>query len=224
MDLPTPTAFFRMNAASGAAEVDTIGGISLASINGVTSVAGKVGNARSFAAASSQYLNAPDQPALRANAPASLAGWFSLSSKTADMFLINKGRNNANTDREYLLQYAFSSNYMAFYIFDGTGNFGFLNILSAPLAATWYCFCLKWDGTNIYSAINGGAFKSAAFGLPQGTTGDLMLGKNLGAGFAYYDGWLDAVGWWRGTALSDAQWQNFYNAGAGREFTNGYWG
>jgi len=85
---------------------------------------------------------------------------------------------------------------------------------------------LKWDGTTVYSAMNGGAFSSTAFAfLPQGTTGNLYLGANWNAGapLSTFNGYLDGVSLWRGKVLTDVQWQNFYNAGVGQEYYSGAW-
>ena len=220
--IPAPTTFFSMAGASGASEVDNVTGLSLTQVGGVTSAAGKIGNCRSFASGSSQYFTVPDSPLLRGNAAMTIAGWYNLTDKTAYHYILHKGVTNANVDREYIFLFNQGSGNMQCQISNGSGVAGAITVQLNPSVATWYAFCLKWDGTNLYVASNGGAFSSIAYSLPQGTAGDLRVGASVSP-LQSMNGMIDALAFWRGTLLSDVQWQSYYNAGTGREWNGSVW-
>ena len=219
LNLPPPTTFFQMSGAAGASEVDTVGGIAMAQTNNVGSAAGKVGNCRTFASASSQKLTALDSPLLRLDAPSTIAGWFNLTTKTASQVLFFKGASGSVW--EYYFWYDQTANAMKFVASNGVA--GGLTVLSNPSTGVWICFCLEWTGMEMRGAVNGGAFTTGAALLPSVSTGPLTVGSWGYLASGYVNGSIDALGFWRGTILNDTQWQNFYNAGVGREWVSGAW-
>jgi hypothetical protein len=223
LDLPAPTSFWQMNGTT--VEMDTVGPNVLAASASIPgSAAGKVGLARQFVAASTQYLTANDQASLQLNTASSLAFWVYLTSKTTSRILVFKGNNQSTAGLEYEFRFDQPDNRFEFEFCTTTlGDFtGWIQ--SNPQVNTWYCLAAKWDGTNVYTSVNGGAFTpAAAAGLPRTTAGPFRLGVGDTAVGQYHDGLLDAVSLWKGVLLTNAQVANFYNLGLGAEYASGAW-
>lgn len=222
-DLPAPTTFWNMNAAAGANEVDTVGGLVLTQSNGVGSAAGIIGGARTFASASSQFLSTPDAAALKLNVASTIAVWVRFDSLSASfMSVLAKLGSATAAQTEYKL-YKNSSGLMSMYI-QGNPTTGVSAQFQSLSVGTWYCLFGQWDGVNVSGAANGGALvNQAAAYLPQALTGSLFVGSQTSDTPLYLDGAVDAIAIWKGTVLTSAQRANFYNGGAGREWVSGAW-
>jgi hypothetical protein len=224
LDLPAPTTFFTMGGAAGAAEVDTVASLSMAQSGGVGSAAGKVGNARSFVTASSQYLSIADNAAFQWNTTVTVALWVNLTDKTTFRYFLYKGVDNTTTGQDYGLLFHSTNNDIEFNWDDTAFNNYRATLVVNPSAAIWYCLGMQWNGTNMNVSVNGAAWSvSAMTALPASFGGPFQIGARNTASGLYMNGLIDAVGIWKGTMLTSAQIANFYNAGNGREWTGSAW-
>jgi hypothetical protein len=225
LSIPAPTVFWNMDAASGT-ETDVVGGIVLSDNNTVTSAAGKVGTARQFTNANSEYFNTADAAALQLGTASTLGWWFYLDSKTSFRTFFHKGTGNNTTDTEYQSLYHSGNNRLESSFLDSSSNQYFAtNTLSNPSTATWYCVLVRWNGSHIATSLNGAAFVNgdAAAVYPRTTAGDFRIGSREPSSGLFMDGRIDGFTLWKGTALSDAQASAFYNGGAGAAYAGGIW-
>jgi len=203
--------------------LDGHGSNNLTDTNTVTGAAGKVGTARQFTAANSEYFTINDNASLSTgDIDFTIAMWIYLDSTTGDRRFFSK---TDNTDSEYNLFYRNSTDRIQFDINSGSIAVAG-DTLGSPADATWY-FVVAWhdsvaDTVNIQ--INNGTVDSAATANvgPSDTAFALQIGR---LGTAYMDGRLDEIAFWKRT-LSAAERTQLYNGGNGLAFnlwdTGGY--
>ena len=219
---PAPTlpvdlvAYWEMEGASGATEVDAHGANDLTDVNTVGSATGKVGNSREFTTATDNRLIRTDNTDLSIGGEISFtfAFWFNLKDTGVGGFISKYGSAG---NREYLI-YQSSGTLQFLASADGTAV---TSVLGDPVlsASTWY-FCVAYydavadtinvqinDGTIASQSHTGGVFDS-------GST--FMLGNELTV-VGGTDAYLDEVGFWKRTLTSDEKtW--LYNSGTGRTY------
>jgi hypothetical protein len=188
--------------------------------NTVTSATGKVGNAASFASASSEYLSVADNTDLSTgDVDFTLAGWFYLTTKAASMDLVTKWGASGNF--EYILTYDVTADRFAFFVSaNGTTTaFVLADTFGSPSAGTWYFVVCYHDasGNLIGISVNNGAFNTTAHttGVFNSTAPFQLGGRSVSP--QYLNGRADAVGFWK-KKLSAAEITELFNAGAGREY------
>jgi hypothetical protein len=229
--IPAPTVFYRMNGASGADEVDTVGGLNLTQHNTVGSVAGKIGNARTFASASQQYLDHVDHASFRLTGTFTLAVWAYAATNATFQRILAKGDANNNTD--YNLAFDYSANRIVWTSRNSSNAVAAQLVLlnSAPTTATWYCCAVKFvSGTGYFWSLNGSAWTAGTGSTATRDSGTrFVVGAEDFAGgqTQYLNGRADALSIWNGTALSSTEIALFYNgvagSGAGTEYYSGLW-
>ena len=182
-------------------------GFTLTNNNTVTFVAGKIGDAARFAAASSQYLSRADHASLSfGNVDFSISVWVKLASTGITRPIVNKA------SAEWRLGIT-SANKIIFQFPGG----GALTHSLALSASTWYHVVAWYDAAAdlMWIAINDGTPESASDSVgPVDSTNDLRVGR---LGTAYWDGDLDALGIW-GRVLTAGERTQLYNSGNGLEY------
>ncbi len=222
---------------AGADVSDSFGSNTLTNNNVTTFTAGKVGNAFTLVAASSQSLSIADNAPL-SSGDISLweSAWVKLGNMTAVRTITAKWENTGN-QREF--QWYFDSSTVRFrlnYSNNGTATASSEavgDVLGAPVTATWYhVFWFHDPVANLIGMIINGVAQtpiSYSSGLFDGTSAYAIGTRNLGAGGAnFMDGQVDEVchganvpgGFATTPALEIAQF--LYNSGAGRTYPAGW--
>lgn len=193
---------WKLNETSGI-RADSHGANSLADNNTVTSAAGQIGNAASFASASSEWLSIADNASLSIglNTNFAFAGWVKLTTKAATMAILGKASGGAGTF-EYELIYNNGSDRFDWFMSNGSAltnvaatSFG------SPSTATWYFFFIGYDAATQKSFIqinNGTMNESATHTGAQNGTNGFALGAQSAAGGEYLNGQMDSVWFWKG--------------------------
>lgn len=210
-------AYWKLEEASGT-RVDATGrGNDLTDNNSVGQAAGKVGNAASFVAASSQYLSRASTADLSVGTSSvTLAGWMKFTTVASVRTLLGKYELN---QQEYTLDYSESVGTFRFLVSNnGSANTVLTSSFGAASAGAWYFVCVWRDATaqTINLQINGGAIASVSYTSPSiysGTAGFGIGGLTYPGN--YQDGQIDEVGIWK-RVLTAAERTALYNGGAGR--------
>ncbi|HEU4594597.1 MAG TPA: LamG-like jellyroll fold domain-containing protein [Pyrinomonadaceae bacterium] len=212
-------AFWKLDEASGT-RYDAVRTNHLTDNNTVTQATGKVGNAASFASASSEYLSCADNADLSTGDVDFMgAGWFQLMTKTASMDLVAKWGASGNF--EYILTYDQATDRFIFFVSNnGTTTASVIaNTFGSPSIGTWYFVVFYHDATGnlIGISVNNGAFNTTAHTTGVfNSTAPFQIGARA-VSPSYFNGRADAVGFWK-RLLSAAEITELYNAGAGREY------
>ncbi len=203
-------SYWALGEASGNA-TDSVGTNTLTDNNSVGSAAGKIGNARSFAAASSQYLSHTDNASLSTgDIDFTVAFWHKATTLNAG------GYGLAGTTREYIVHY--DSSRFKFYVSSNgalTAS-AVANNLGAPSTATWYYIVAWHDSVNnlIGISVNDGTADTASYSSGVfDSTSTFMLGRNADGG-NYADGLFDEFGFWK-RVLTSGERTSLYNGGSG---------
>lgn len=200
---------------------------------GVTSVAGKIGNASSFANASSQYLWAPDSTkfnyGLQANAgivspkALSVSAWFKATSFPGNPNTIVARQSGSAGSRGFRLET--SATAFQFTISKtGAADTSLTNTSTALVSGVWFHLVGVWSGaTSGMTLYVNGANPStntnvATMWVPAGVAA-LSIGcrglTNTGTGpSSLFNGAVDLVGLWS-RALTANDVSLLYNGGAG---------
>lgn len=208
-------AGWKLDEANGNA-LDSVGANTLTpTASEPTSVAGKIGTARSFAVASSQYFTIADNAALSVgDISFTFDCWVKLTTGGTTRRFIAKGTGAAlQTQYQYILQHN-SSNALQWIVSASSSQ---AVVTSAALSLdTWY-YVTAWHDADldiIGIALNNGTpvTTSWALGSYDGA-GNFYLGAGPGATVPI-DGVLDDVFFWK-KALTGSERAARYNGGAG---------
>lgn len=215
---------FELGEATGATRVDSMPAANdLADVNSVTQVAGIVGNAAGFVAASDTYLTHTSNASLQTgDISFGIAIWFQFKTaihSAAHRWIICKDEFGAN--REWALFYNDTADRVRFYVFRADGTNIFVDWSSAPVLDTWY-FALAWhDATTdtIYLKINNGTTVTAATGgaLRAAGADAFHIGAPLGANGDNMEGWIDQAVFAK-KAWSTVEQEQLWNNGDGVSF------
>lgn len=209
-------AYWKLDEASGFAYDSGPYANDLAPYNAPVAATGKIGNGRAFVAASSQYLEIPDNPYLSMGAGERLTivFWVKLSSTAGQTWI---GKIGASGSFEYWVdldsvkaRFAVSSTGADAAVVSATG-FGNLS------SDTWYMICARYNGTTISISVNALAPTTAAY---SSDIFDAAATFRIGArssGSPYANAVIDEVGIWK-RALSDDEVTALYAAGAGLSY------
>lgn len=213
-----------MNEASGNA-LDAVSGLNLTAFANPGAVPGVKGGARSFVSASSQRFNHADHASLQLAATETIALWVKFSSLSAVQAIVRR-EVTGTTDFE-ILYWQPTNEIQCSYRYAG-GSFSRVVLVSGVVVNTWYCVGVKWDGANIYKSLNGANWTAlAAYANAPANSASAIttVGASVltGTPSAFLDGMMDALTWFKGVGLSNAEIAAFYNAGAGAEFDGTNW-
>ncbi len=207
-----------LDEASGT-RADSHGTNDLTDNNTVTSAAGKIGVAASFAAASSEYLSRADNAGLRAPAGGfTIAAWVNPATAANQVLL---GKTGGGLDREYYIR------------IDGIGGCNFVVTTDGSTATTattgagtvptsTWSFVVAWhdpDADTINVQVNDSTPVSAAFASAvQSSSGDFVIGRdNSFGGSEYFNGLADSISLW-GRVLTADERDALYNGGDGLNY------
>jgi hypothetical protein len=197
-------SYWKLDEASGTA-IDAHSTNNLTDNNSVGSATGKIGNARSFTAASLQFLSHVSNNFFQAgDIDFTFTAWVKLTSKTNVWPIVAKwddvAGNNAN---EYTLFYNSGSDRFVFQVEDSSDVTGTVtaNNFGSPSIGTWY-FVVVWHDSvnnNINIQVNDGTADTTSW-----TTGTRTSSANFKIGTwdnpdagRYLDGLVDEVGFWK---------------------------
>jgi hypothetical protein len=132
--------FYNLNEASGAAAVDSVGGLNLTDNNtvGTATGIGGAGLSRTFGG-TNQFLSRASSAAFQTgDIDFSIAGWFYLDTLVQSCILIGKDIDSPASARDYTLDYNFGAGAFRFYINGGGG--GLIVFSPASLSATTFYY------------------------------------------------------------------------------------
>jgi hypothetical protein len=182
-------------------------------VNGVGATTGKVGGARTFAMASSQYAYGD----FAASTTYSILFWFNATSIGADR--VACGWSNASGSQWSGIPFLTSGNKFAFYIYDtGAGGRTVTGSTTISTGVTYHGAVTVGSQVKLY--LNG-ALDTTAVTLTAPPFSSWSDGPRFSAGACvpglfgtYFDGWLDQL-IYDDTELSGADIAAVYNSGAG---------
>jgi hypothetical protein len=224
LSIPAPAAFWRMEQTSGD-ETDEVGGLVLTDTNTVTSAVGKVGNARQFTAANSEYLVAADHATLSMGSGVSftLAAWIYPDTVTSSRTIFCKGVTDTTED----FRFSMESGNLTLRIYDGTTAFDHAPA-RAPTVTAWNLVVAWFDdaANTLNIQLNDGVVASltSVTGFSRDSAGGFRLGANTrtGGDLWPWNGRIDAAAVWK-TVLTAGERTALYNGGAGAEYYSGSW-
>jgi hypothetical protein len=211
-------SYWKLDEASGNA-LDAHGTNTLTDNNTVTSAAGKLGTARQFTVASSEYLSLASNATIETgDIDYTLAGWLYVDAIGTLQTVVSK--NNGTSNSEYILL-LLASGKLRFQIFDGVGGAsGSVDSTETLLATTWYHWTAYHDAANnlVGVTVNAGTPTTAATTGPAGVNASRPF--QIGARNApdvFFGGRQDSVAFWK-RMLTASERNALYNAGVGREY------
>lgn len=196
---------------------DDTGANPLTNNNSVTAATGLVGNAASFASASTKFLSHASNTSLQmGNIDFTICGHFYWTS-TSNMILVSKD-DSAGSARDYTIDIISSK--VNFYVNGGAIGIATSTVLLTP--STWYFFCGWHDATadTMNISVNNETPVAASTGgtAPQVSSAVFEIGARQYSGAeGYFDGLIDQVGIWKRT-LTPTERTFLYNSGAGRTY------
>ena len=229
LDIPTPTAFWRMEETGANNRVDSTGsGNDLVPANEPGNGTGKIGNCCHFTAYN-QKLNLTDNANMSVgNADFTLAVWIKVNQSHIIGWNSAPGGKDANAyntcEYGFFLDPNVPVGKPGFHI---NNNGGTVEADSQVPDATWTLLTGTYDAANdlLGITINNGTRKTVSY---SAGTYDGAYTFSIPGNWVVTDPYIpvtdvDAVGWWKGTCLSADQVNTLYNGGAGTEYYDGYW-
>ncbi len=194
---------------------DSHGSNTLTNNNGVTFVAGKIGDAANFVAASSQFLHVASNASLQTGDIAfTFSGWFKATSGAGTHCILAK--DPAATANEYQLYVDNSDTRLNFAVNDGATKTVSVTGLST---SAWHFFVAWHDpvANKIFLQVDNGSVAETATGtLAVANSGAFGIGALAVPDFSLndYEGPIDEIGFWK-RLLTAQERTDLYNSGAG---------
>ncbi len=226
---PPPTlltnilAFWKLEEVSGT-RFDEVGSNDLTDNNTVTQATGRVGNAAQFTEANSEDLSIPDNTDLSAgDVDFSISTWVYLDSKPgSNMSIISKDKANAPIRRSYQLLWVTGTDRFRFQISDDDAGTNMptvdANNFGAPALATW-THIIAWHDSvanTINIVVDNGTPNSTAATFGNHDDINPFTIGSRGDGFLFWDGRIDAVGFWK-KVLTASERTELFNSANGVE-------
>lgn len=190
-------------------------GRTLTNVNGVTFVAGKVGNASDHEADTFQRLSSTDAGFSLTNTSFTLAAWVKPESFHPNrQYIFNKFDTVAG-QTGYALRVT-GSGTVEFLV--GNAGSNTLAHSTTLVAGTWYFLCARYDHTAQLLKLRVNDVDAAALSHTYGVGNDATVTFTMGSwngGDFFWDGLIDEAGLWN-RALTDVEVATLYNAGSGR--------
>ncbi|KKM23280.1 hypothetical protein LCGC14_1616820, partial [marine sediment metagenome] len=196
-------AFWKLGEVSGT-RADSIGSNNLADNNTVTQAVGKIGNAAQFTRSTTEFLSIADNSDLRTGDVDFTVGcWVFLDTKpggSVAMYIASKWTDGGD-QREWGLGWNEGDDLFEFFV-SPTGSASLVKVqattFGTPSVGTFY-FIMAWhDSINntINIQVDNGSVDTVAHTTGVfGGTSDFLIGQLSSSG--YFDGRIDAVGWWK---------------------------
>lgn len=185
-------------------------GLTLTNNNGVTFIAGKVGNAANLVAASNQCLSVADNPALSMGAGVqwTISVWvYAVSYPNATNPIVTKGDTS-----EYYLDVT-SLGILRLY-----ANSTAMIDAGAITAGQWHHILVWYDGVNYRISVDNGTPALGGVGDTVASSGLFMIGSRSVDPTLCWNGLIDEVAVWKYRILTDNERAYFYNSGFGRTY------
>jgi len=199
----SPAAAYGFEAQSGTTVVDSSGNGNTGSMTNGSWVAGKYGQAVSFAGTG--FVSIPDAVSLKITGPGSIEAWVKPTTLGIWQSMIAKGNQNSDAGQNYAIEIT-PANKAVCVIGNGTTGSSSVTSVTAFAAQFTHVAC-TWDGTTMKLYVNGALDASAPQTvLPAGNTSPLLFGK-YGGNVDYAKGVIDEVRVYN-TALTQAQVQS----------------
>ena len=210
-------SYWTLDEASGTRN-DTHGTNHLSDNNTVTQASGKLGNAAQFTSANLEHLGLADNTDISTgDIDFTLAAWVYLDTTPAQAEIASKG---GAVDIDWYLDYILASDRFRFYVEGGSAASVLANSFGAPSTATWY-YVIAWhDATanTINIQVNNGTVDSTSHsGGVKDTADDFAIGRAGSFVGGYFNGRIDAVGFWK-RVLTSTERSTLYNSGIGIEY------
>lgn len=222
--LPQPSAYWNMDAASGAETDQTGNGNNLTDNNSVTSGTGIIGGSRQFTSNNLEYLSIADNSTVSTdNKSWSLSVWIKCYGTNIGSGIASKWAGST-PNREWKVSRDGSGSASGRYAFivssNGTSQTSFnAGSFWRPPTNTWHHLVLQFNLTNLQVQVyqNGTNFtsQSMAGAYNNGGAASMFLGYDANT---YFNGELDEVAWFSGFCLASNQVSEIYNAGAGKAY------
>lgn len=222
---PTDNLVASYSFESGAITTDNTGrGNTLTNNNAATSTAGKVGNAATFASASSQYLSSLDTADLSmGDIDFTISFWVNLTTKPAALiYLVDKQQSPSAA--EFAIFWDNAVDRFKFQLYNSSAtSIGLVTATTfgAPATATNYFVVCYHDSVNneIGISVNNGAFDTTATtGVPADTTARFGVGVySWSQSSGFLNGQIDQLEL-RKEKMTASQISYLYNDGSGRAY------
>lgn len=208
-------AYWKMDEANGQRNDSGPNALHLSiATNSPGSTTGKVGNAATFVAASSQGLQRTSEALLQPNASGfSICGWVNTVAGTAgDQW----GKDtNANPNRQFLMEIFNGTGPPQFFVWDTSNTNRTVTWGSSLTVGTWYFIACRYNSSRQPTISVNAATAVSATALPGALnttgTGAFQIGRR---GSTFMNGNIDEVGYWS-RELTDAEVTTLYNSGNG---------
>lgn len=225
--LPTPTAYWNMDGSSSSDESDQIGSKTLWQSNGVTSVSGLIGNARSFQSNALQYFVLTNSALVFSNRSWSLLTWQKSYPTNVTGGLFSRYIASGVSREWYFFRQGGGGNnhrYAFVYSTNGAASFVQGNMSTTRRATnSWHLVAMTVDVTNrqirtcvMWQASTNWLTNSVAGVYNQNGTANLFIGRD-GQGL-YNDGAVDETSIYLDSALDESQVGWYFNSGNGRSY------
>ena len=214
--LSSPTAYYKMEEASGTRFDETANNHDLTDNNTVGQAVGKVDNAADLVAANGEYFSLADNADWSSGSKDMSWSWWAYW-ESGDSALLEKGAGGAFwSDIEYTGRRHGSE----WWVSDGDTA---TDCNSGGSTGAWILRALGIDNTNgkIFSSLNGGSkVETVTTKLGFNGTGQVTIGRSYlwTGGGAYWDGQLDEFGFWNNKAFSQSEIDDLYNGGDGMSY------
>ena len=192
---------------------DSVGSNDLTDESTVGFDTGIQSNAVALVSASSDYLSAADNAALRVDDTWSVSYWFyanSLPTGGGGMYIMNarSGENGWGVG----IQENGGSVYHS--VWAGSGSFSNTRSTATVSASTWYHCVVYFNGSNTKLYVNGTVSETINVPAITNPTNGFHLGKKYTSSGDYFNGLVDEVTFWN-TEITSANEATIYNSGSG---------
>lgn len=212
-----PTEFWRLENVNGSVASQT-----LTNNGSVTFTAGKLSNAATFSGSNS-LTRASNSTLQVSTVGFSWGGWFKPTDVSAEQTIIAK-HASVNGLAEYSLRCLANGTVSATFFNDVPETYTTTTVGTATFGAWNFALAVfDQDNSLLKVYLNGAAAaSSAASGTPLADGTLFCLGKSTDD-LLFFTGQIDAVLWYRATALTSSNATYLWNGGAGREYYSSAW-
>lgn len=207
-------AYYKCDEASGNL-LDSLGNHNGTDVNTVGATTGKVGGARAYTSANSEYFNVAAHADLRANVgDFSYDGWIYVTSNSTTQTVLFQGTGTSDATLSHWLYVA--SLRLNWRVGNGTSVFTAFQTL---FANAWTYFYVYYNATTkeLGISLNHAASTTATLtGTINGPSVPLYIGSRLGSG-VYLNGNTDELGRWNRLLTVDERGSR-YNGGSGNTY------